>query len=249
MDSGKSIITSIIIHAGLAWAAFNVPNYFDFNLNKPEVEKPVYTMELMNQPQKKKKPIAIQKPRPKKVKKKIVAKPKPKKFYKKPKPAKKLVTQKQKSPVKVVQASRPTQKAKDLLPEKFIPLPEKQESAQSKLVAKKDQSGMDTVSDGRFLRQRGGNPAPQYPVADRIRKQTGRVTVLGYVDRAGNVSRVQLDESSGTRRMETSAVQAFSNYKFQKGQEGWVKMPFEFTLDGEARVISVRNSRLLRSIQ
>ena len=72
---------------------------------------------------------------------------------------------------------------------------------------------------------------------------------MGYVNKSGNVNTVEVAESTGTSRMNASALNAFSSYRFQKGQEGWVKMPFEFTLEGEAKVISVRDRELLNSIQ
>lgn len=235
MRESTPILASLVIHAGLLLAAFNMPQLLDY-VKQREEQKPIYTMELV--PSKKEKPIALEKSRPQKnLTKKKLAKVKPKSFYQQPKKAKNVVTQKQKSPVKVIEtAGRSTSKG-------GIP------QAQNLTDSPKAQSGVDEVLDGRFLRQQGGNRPPLYPVADRIRRESGKVMVLGYVDRNGDVSRVQIEDSTGTPRMESNAIQAFSNYKFQKGQEGWVKMPFEFTLDGEARVISVRNSRLLRSIQ
>ncbi len=229
MGSSKSFIASIAVHAGLAWAAFNMPQYFDFTKTDQDQIQPAYTMDL----------IETKKTPTKKVKKKLkkrLARPKPKKSFQQL-PKKTLVTQKQKSPVQVE------------LPPKKVKTATVDSGEPASKLAKNRLSEPVQPSDGRFLRQRGGNRLPLYPVADRIRKRTGKVIVLGFVKNDGTVGKVQVEGSTGTPRMESSAIQAFSNYKFQKGQQGWVKMPFEFTLDGEARVISVRNSRLLRSIQ
>ena len=179
---------------------------------------------------KKAKPIVF-KPKPikkKRVKKKVLALPKPKSSYKK-KPI--LVTQKQNSPVKVVQGSKG------------------QKGGGKKLKAIPPYDGP-KITSGQSLRQQGGNRPPQYPVVDRIRKNTGTVTVLGFVNKQGRVSNVQVDSSTGTRRMNTSALMAFKKYRFQKGQEGWVKMPFKYTLDdGEARVLSVRDRHTLEKLK
>ncbi len=258
-----TVLSSVAIHACLAWAAFNMPRYFDFAKDKKEIIQPVYTMNFV--PLKANQLPAIEKTPSKKVKpklKKVLNVVKPKSFYEQ-KRAKAVVTQIQKSPVQVMESRKLSPDHKTRLPEKRTlfaakskpdpaALPQKTEAilnASEDLMKPAESIGTKEVSDGRLLRQAIGNQPPQYPVPDRIRKQTGQVIVLGYVDKVGDVQHVQVDHSSGTHHMETSSLQAFSNYKFQKGQEGWVKMPFEFTLDGEARVISVRNTRLLRSIK
>ena len=223
----SALAISLVVHIGLALTALNTSQYFEFFKPK-EQKKQVYTLDLVTI--KKTKPLVL-KPKPvkrKKVKKKVLALPKPKSSYKK-KPI--LVTQKQKSPVKVVQGSS-GRKGKG-----------------QKLNAIPAYDGP-KISNSRSLRQQGGNRPPQYPVVDRIRKNTGTVMVLGFVNKEGRVSNVQVDSSTGTRRMNTSAMMAFKKYRFQKGQEGWVKMPFEYTLDeGDVRVLSVRDRHTLEKLR
>ena len=194
---------SLIFHAAILLVAANTS--FDL-FNKKEKPKKTYTMDLVT---------------PKKViKKKVLPTPKSKKAYKK---TRKLLTQKQKSPVKVAQGNSKAKK------KALAPIPP-----------------FKGTIPGVAIRQQGGNHPPQYPVVDRIRKNTGTVTVLGYVNKLGKVSNVQVDSSTGTTRMNSNAIAAFKNYRFQKGREGWVKMPFEYTLDqGEARVLSVRDRHTL----
>lgn len=140
---------------------------------------------------------------------------------KKQKPTRKLVTQKQKSPVKVLTHTEVT-----------------------------DKGAQDTqIMDARLLKQKQGNKPPEYSISDRLRKQTGRVVVMGYVNRFGEVSQVRILESTGTRTMNDNSIHAFAQYQFEENQPGWVKMPYEFLLEGESKVLSHRDRAQFQKIK
>ncbi|MEM7647196.1 MAG: TonB family protein [Pseudomonadota bacterium] len=231
MNGLSPVVISLLVHGALAWAALNTSQHFDF-FKPEEKKKQIYTLDFV--PLKKPKPLVL-KPKPiknkaTKKKRKVLAKPKPKpkKSYKK-KPQ--LVTQKQKSPVKIVQGSAGRTGARKTR----APIPPYKGP---KIMSRES------------IQQQGGNRPPQYPIVDRIRKNTGTVTVIGYVNKKGRVSDVKVDSSTGTRRMNVSSMAAFKNYRFQKGQQGWVKMPFKYTLDdGEARVLSVRDRHVIEKLK
>ena len=241
MKELSPLLMSAILHLGIAYAAWHAPQYFKWNEEKKE-EKLVHKLELIPAKVNRVVPVKKQPKIPKK--KKLVQKAKPKKARPKKKAVKKkLITQKQKSPIKVKQSKAQKAVAKAPKVNKAKVAPKVAVAKKAPEIGPKGSSDPLNPEDGRLLRQAAGNIPPDYPTIDRIRRNTGRVIVIGYVNPMGRVSQVRIGESTGTPAMEESSMEAFSDYRFQKGQEGWVKMPYEFILGGTPKVMSVYDSR------
>ncbi|HEY8272662.1 MAG TPA: TonB family protein, partial [Pseudobdellovibrionaceae bacterium] len=84
------------------------------------------------------------------------------------------------------------------------------------------------------LRQMAGNKFPQYDKDERLARQEGKAIFYAYVNKDGSLSQFKLGESSGYRNLDTKTLAALKKWKFHPGQEGWVEMPFKWTLTGEA---------------
>jgi TonB family protein len=93
------------------------------------------------------------------------------------------------------------------------------------------------IRDAGELRALAGNPNPIYPARDRLRRNEGTAVVLGQVAADGRVSRVVLEKSSGSKDMDLESAKAFKNWRFQSGQAGWVRKPFQFRLVGQAKEV------------
>ncbi|MEM7645331.1 MAG: energy transducer TonB [Pseudomonadota bacterium] len=204
---------SFCLHAGVAASALHW-----VDTNKPEpLPTQVYALEIVEPPKVKPTPQPVPPPKGQGP----VRKKKTKKNFVKANKKKKLVVQKQKSPVKVVQAVEKVEAPSN-------PNPGIEEG----------------VRDARLLKQQPGNRPPLYSQRDRLNRNQGRVVLRAYVDAFGKVSQVSILESSGTSDMNQNALSAFSQYRFVKGQEGWVEMPYEFKLVGNAiRVLDRRAYR------
>ncbi len=218
MQLTSPLLISIFIHLGVALGAEQASKYF--RTMKPKEPTPVYSVDF----------IEIEKP------KLPVAPPKMRKQKRTPVKAKQSrttrkaparLTQKQKSPVQIP-----------------VAVPSPIETKQPDLTTVDSNSPVNP-KDARNMRQKMGNKPPGYPMADRIRRKTGRVMVLGYVDDAGQVSQVRVTDTTGSDRMNRNAINAFASYLFEEGQEGWVEMPFEYALDGQAKTMSVRDRHLI----
>lgn len=81
------------------------------------------------------------------------------------------------------------------------------------------------------LKQMAGNPIPSYPKEALKKKWEGRIEVFYYVNPAGFVEKIQLKKSSGHSVLDNAALRALSRYRYQPGQEGWVRHPVEFFLE------------------
>jgi len=84
------------------------------------------------------------------------------------------------------------------------------------------------------MRQLPGNRRPQYDVQERLSGLEGTVKFLGFVDKNGQVVKVNLTQTSGHRSLDLKSLQAVKNWKFYPGQEGWVEIPLEWNLKGTA---------------
>lgn len=82
-----------------------------------------------------------------------------------------------------------------------------------------------------------GNPNPVYPARDRFNRKEGTTFVLGRVMPDGRIGQVVLEKSSGSPSMDAESAKAFRNWRFQSGQQGWVRKPFQFRLVGEAKEV------------
>jgi len=90
------------------------------------------------------------------------------------------------------------------------------------------------VFDAAYLR----NPLPPYPLVSRRLKEQGRVILRVRVSAAGTAEEVQVRTSSGYLRLDQSAREAVSHWKFEPARRGgvaiteWVLVPIPFELDG-----------------
>lgn len=85
------------------------------------------------------------------------------------------------------------------------------------------------------LRQRPGNKFPQYSPEERLARQEGKAVFYAYVNTDGSLSQFKLGQSTGYRNLDLKTLAALKKWKFFPGQEGWVEMPFQWVLKGEAR--------------
>jgi TonB family protein len=99
------------------------------------------------------------------------------------------------------------------------------------------------VRDARALIAMPGNPKPIYPLADKIAGRQGTTILLGKVRNDGRVENIALEKSSGSRLMDESAAKAFSRWRYRPGQEGYVRLPVQFELVGDAKVIPAQLKR------
>jgi protein TonB len=82
------------------------------------------------------------------------------------------------------------------------------------------------------------NPAPAYPPLARRMKEQGRVLIRVLVSVDGLPERVELKTSSGSPRLDHSALETIRNWKFVPARQGgekvaaWVVVPIAFLLDG-----------------
>lgn len=81
------------------------------------------------------------------------------------------------------------------------------------------------------------NPAPVYPPLSRRLGEQGRVILRVLVNSKGSAEEVQLRASSGSARLDESALETVSRWKFVPAKQGtepvpaWVLIPISFKLD------------------
>ncbi len=93
------------------------------------------------------------------------------------------------------------------------------------------------IRDASELKALGGNPNPIYPARDRLARKEGTAIILGRISPDGRVVETTLEKSSGSANMDAASIQAFRGWRFQAGQQGWVRKPFQFRLVGEAKEV------------
>jgi protein TonB len=82
------------------------------------------------------------------------------------------------------------------------------------------------------------NPAPPYPALSRRMGEQGRVVLRVLVSAAGLPEKVELKSSSGSSRLDQSALDTVKHWKFVPARQGdtpvpaWVLVPISFTLQG-----------------
>ncbi|NVO07934.1 MAG: energy transducer TonB [Rhodoferax sp.] len=80
------------------------------------------------------------------------------------------------------------------------------------------------------------NPAPAYPPLSKRAGEEGRVVLKVYVEASGLASKVDIHKSSGSERLDRSAMAAVSRWKFVPAKLGteavaaWVLVPIVFSL-------------------
>lgn len=81
------------------------------------------------------------------------------------------------------------------------------------------------------------NPAPRYPVAARRAGEQGTVTLKVLVGSDGLPQRVEVEETSGSSRLDTAALDAVRRWRFVPARRGstaiesWVLVPVIFRLE------------------
>ncbi len=96
------------------------------------------------------------------------------------------------------------------------------------------------IRDARELSALPGNPKPTYPLQDKIAGKQGTTVLVGLVKSDGTVTNVVVEQSSGSKSMDQSAAQAFAKWRYQPGQSGYIRSPFQFQLAGAAKEIPAR---------
>ena len=86
------------------------------------------------------------------------------------------------------------------------------------------------------LKQIPGNPLPEYPKEALEQKWEGVVEVLYYVSTGGFVEQIQIGRSSGHIVLDNAAIKALSRYRYELGQEGWVRHRVEFFLEKDKEI-------------
>ena len=82
------------------------------------------------------------------------------------------------------------------------------------------------------------NPAPPYPASARRNGETGRVILRVLVTAIGTAERVELRTSSGSRRLDSAALETVQRWRFVPARRGetpvsaWVLVPISFALEG-----------------
>jgi protein TonB len=94
------------------------------------------------------------------------------------------------------------------------------------------------------LTQLPGNRPPVYSREMRVRQAQGRGQLVYLVTPDGTVKNIRLTKSTGFKDLDRAAVDAFSRYKFVKGQSGYTVHDFEFSLKGPA----IQDASRLRTV-
>lgn len=95
----------------------------------------------------------------------------------------------------------------------------------------------DNVSQARFDADYLKNPAPQYPAISRRMGEEGKVTLRVLVTPEGTASAVEIRTSSGSQRLDESAMRTVRLWKFVPARRGdmaeqsWVLVPVIFKLE------------------
>lgn len=102
------------------------------------------------------------------------------------------------------------------------------------------------IRDASDLRALSGNPNPVYPARDRLARREGVAVILGQVLPDGRIGKLAIEQSSGSAEMDAASVQAFKRWRFQPGQQGWVRKPFQFQLIGDAQEVPAQLGKTLK---
>ncbi|MDP3539520.1 MAG: TonB family protein [Azonexus sp.] len=95
---------------------------------------------------------------------------------------------------------------------------------------------VETVTHPRFDADYLTNPKPTYPPASRKLREEGTVYLRVHVDTDGRAIEVELKKSSGISRLDQSALDTVSKWRFVPARRGniqvasWVVVPIVFSL-------------------
>ena len=82
------------------------------------------------------------------------------------------------------------------------------------------------------------NPAPAYPVFAKRAREQGIVLLRVAVDESGRVARIDVEKSSGSRRLDSAALAAVKRWRFVPARSGGravagiALVPINFQLEG-----------------
>lgn len=92
------------------------------------------------------------------------------------------------------------------------------------------ESGVRALED---LRQRPGNKKPEYDQQDRFHQLQGEILFRAYVTKEGTLTQIKPVKLTGHRSLDLKTLKAIKEWKFYPGQEGWVEIPYVWSLKGE----------------
>lgn len=96
-------------------------------------------------------------------------------------------------------------------------------------------SGQGQVRSIENLKQRDGNPKPQYSLEERFRKETGTVIYHAFVTSEGKLEQFKLVQSTGYKNLDGKTLAALKKWRFYPGQQGWVEIPQTWNLKGDVQ--------------
>lgn len=169
------------------------------------------------------------------------AKPRPQPAPKKPAPAPKPVTEaptaitrdEAPAPAPVTRAPAPASP-----PPAASPAPRTAAAATTPNAATSHTASQATVTAARFDAAYLNNPPPAYPALSRRMREQGRVLLRVFVTADGRPGRIELNESSGSSRLDAAAEAAVARWRFVPARHGdrdvdaWVIVPIVFKLEG-----------------
>ncbi len=83
------------------------------------------------------------------------------------------------------------------------------------------------------LRQKPGNKKPEYDQQDRYHQLQGEILFRAYVTKEGTLTQIKPMKLTGHRSLDLKTLKAIKEWKFYPGQEGWVEIPYIWSLKGE----------------
>jgi TonB family protein len=95
----------------------------------------------------------------------------------------------------------------------------------------KDSSGVRALGE---LKQMPGNKKPEYDLGDRRADKQGQVIYHAFINSEGYPEKFNLVKSSGHASLDSNTLWALKKWRFYPGQEGWVELPFKWSLKGGA---------------
>ena len=85
------------------------------------------------------------------------------------------------------------------------------------------------------------NPAPSYPALARRLGEEGTVRIRVWVTREGRAGKVELSQSAGSPRLDRTALETVSRWRFEPARERgepvdqWVTVPIKFKLENPSQ--------------
>lgn len=84
------------------------------------------------------------------------------------------------------------------------------------------------------FRQRPGNRIPEYQLVDRQNKRQGNVVYYAFINSSGRPIQFVKIKSTHYESLDQNTLSVLKTWRFYPGQEGWVELPFEWSLKGGA---------------